>query len=322
MIESRPTIFVTRKLPDNVESRLVRDYSARLNDDDRLMAGDALVAGASGADGILACTTERFSADVISRLSESVRIIATFSVGYNHIDVDAAKDRGIVVTNTPDVLTDATAEVAMLLMLGAARRAYEGERLVREAKWATWSPTFMLGTQLTGKRLGLLGMGRIGQATAQRARGFGMEVHYHNRRRLPSDREQGAEFHENLDEFLTQIDVLSIHCPASDETYHLLDGDRIARLPAGAIVVNTARGEIVDDNALIGALQSGHLRAAGLDVYENEPNLDPRYRTLDNVFLMPHIGSATDETRDAMGFRALDNLDAYFSGEEPGDRVV
>jgi lactate dehydrogenase-like 2-hydroxyacid dehydrogenase len=207
-------------------------------------------------------------------------------------------------------------------MLGAARRASEGELLVRSATWKDWSPSFMVGLQVTGKRFGVVGMGRVGQVTARRARGFGMEIHYHNRRRLDPDAEAGAIYHESLEDLLCCCDVLSLHCPATPASQGLLNAERLALLPPDAIVVNTARGALVDDEALIAALTSGQIAAIGLDVYNNEPNIHPGYRELSNAFLLPHIGSATRETRDAMGFRALDNMDAIFAGKEPGDRVA
>ncbi|MCB1775278.1 MAG: D-glycerate dehydrogenase, partial [Gammaproteobacteria bacterium] len=262
------------------------------------------------------------SADVIERLPATVRAICSFSVGYDHIDLDAARARGIIVTNTPDVLSNATAEVAILLMLGAARRAHEGARMLRTDTWADWSATGQLGIEVTGKRLGIIGMGRVGLVTAKRARGFDMQIHYFNRRRLAPELEAGATFHAQLHELLPHCDFLSIHCPATPETRHLLNAERLALLPDGAVVVNTARGAVVDDDALIAALKSGRLFAAGLDVFNNEPAIDPRYRELDNTFLLPHIGSATRETRDAMGFRALDNLDAIMRGAEPDDRLA
>ena len=220
------------------------------------------------------------------------------------------------------MLSDATAELTMLLMLGAARRASEGERLVRSREWRDWSPSFMVGTQVTGKKLGIIGLGRVGQVTARRARCFEMTIHYHDIRRLPPEHEAGALYHETVEDLLPHCEFLAIHCVATPETRHLLNAERIALLPDGAIVVNAARGSIVDDEALIAALKSGKLTAAGLDAYNDEPNIHPGYRELPNTFLMPHIGSATRETRDAMGFRALDNLDAIFAGREPRDRVV
>ena len=319
----KPSILVTRKLPEAVETRLQKDYSPTLNPTDTLYSSDDIIKMAEGMDGIMPCHTEQFSADVISRLPESVKIIANFSVGYDHVDTAAAKEHNVVVTNTPDVLSDATAELTIMLMLGAARRASEGERLVRSREWKDWSPSFMVGTQVTGKRLGIIGFGRVGQVVARRAaRGLDMEIHYHNRRRVEPELENGAIFHPTVEELMPNCDFLAIHCVATPETKGLLNADRIALLPDGAVITNAARGAVIDDDALIEALKSGKVYAAGLDVYNNEPNIDGRYRELANVFLMPHIGSATKETRDAMGFRALDNLDAYFGGKEPGDRVA
>ncbi|RJR17926.1 MAG: D-glycerate dehydrogenase [Desulfobacteraceae bacterium] len=318
----KPVILVTRKLPEAVEERLLRDYMPRLNPDDHLYSSDELIESASGADAILPCHTERFTAQVIQRLPVSVRIIANYSVGFDHVDVEAARSRGLVVTNTPDVLSDATAEVTIMLMLGAARRAGEGERMVRTGTWRDWSPSFMVGTQMTGKRLGIVGLGRVGRVTARRARGFDMIIHYHNRRRLPPDLEEGAVFHPTPEDLMPHCDFLALHCISSPETYRMLNADRIALLPDGAIVVNASRGTVVDDDALTAALKSGKIAAAGLDVYNGEPVIHPEYRALQNTFLMPHIGSATKETRDAMGFRALENLDAFFAGREPPDRVA
>jgi len=318
----KPTIFVTRRLPDAVTHRLAADYDARLNAHDGVLSADQLVAGADGADALLVTPTDKLTAEVIGRLPKSVRMIATFSVGYEHIDLNAAKARGLPVSNTPDVLTDATADIALLLMLGAARRAYEGERAVRDASWKSWSTTYMLGIHMTGKRLGIFGMGRIGQAVAKRARAFDMQIHYYNRRRLPEQLEHGAVYHGSADEMLPYCDFLSINAPGGPETHHWLNAERISRLPDKAIVVNTSRGPLVDDAALIAALKAGKLFAAGLDVFENEPNIHPGYRDLPNVFLLPHLGSATVETRNAMGFKALDNLDAFFGGRELPDRLV
>jgi len=323
-MSTKPAVFVTRKLPDAVTARLDKSYQAHLNPGDRLLSPAEIVDGAGklGADALLICPTDKMTPELIQALPKSIRAIATFSVGHEHINLDAAKARGIVVTNTPDVLTDATADIALLLLLGAARRASEGEQIVRGDSWNSWGTTYMLGIHMTGKRLGILGMGRIGQAVAKRARGFDMKIHYANRRRLPPEMEQGAVFHANADDMLPHSDFLSVNCPASPETYHFLNAERIAKLPDGAIVVNTARGTIVDDAALIAALKSRKLAAAGLDVYENEPKINPEYRTLANTFLLPHLGSATVETRNGMGFKCLDNLDAFFGNQPPPDRLV
>jgi len=322
-MSGKPVILVGRKLPAAVEARLMRDYEAILNPDDKLYTSEEIIEISERVDAILPCHSEHLSADVIGKLSDRVKAIANFSVGYDHVDIEAAKKRGIIVTNTPDVLSDATAEIAILLMLAAARRASEGDRLVRSAGWKDWSPSFMVGTQVTGKRFGVIGMGRVGQVAARRARGFDMDIHYYNRKKLDPALEQGATFHADVDDLLVHADFLSIHCPATDETRGLLNAERIAKMPEGAIVVNTSRGAVVDDEALIAALKSGKIAAAGLDVFNGEPeNIHPGYRALDNVFLLPHIGSATRETRDGMGFRALDNLDAIFAGKEPKDRVA
>ena len=322
-MSARPVILVTRKLPKAVEARLQRDYEPILNPDDRLYSADELIEFCAKADAILPCHTEKITAELIERLPANNKAIANFSVGVDHCDLEAAKNKGIIVTNTPDVLSDATAEIAMLLMLGAARRASEGERMVRAKQWRDWSPAFMVGRQVTGKRFGVIGMGRVGQVCAKRARCFDMDIHYYNRSRLSPEKEAGATYYESVETLLPNCDVLSIHCPATPETTGLLNADRIALLPDGAIVVNTARGGVVDDDALIAALKSGKVWAAGLDVYNGEPeNIHPDYRTLNNVFLLPHIGSATFDTRDAMGFRALDNLDAIFAGKAPTDRVA
>ncbi|WP_207476194.1 2-hydroxyacid dehydrogenase [Arenibaculum pallidiluteum] len=319
---AKPRLLLSRRLPDAVEARAARDYDAIPNREDVALDGAALAARAAGCDGILVTAGDRLDSAAVAALPESVRILATFSVGTDHIDLAAARARGIRVTNTPDVLTEATAEIALLLMLGAARRAHEGERLIRERAWTGWTPTQLLGVQLTGKRLAVLGMGRIGQAVAHRARAFGMEIHYSNRRRLPPAEEQGAVFHAEAEAMLPLADFLTIHFPLTPETRHWLDARRIALLPDGAIVVNTARGPVIEDAALIAALRSGKLAAAGLDVFTGEPALDPAYPTLPNTFLLPHLGSATIETRNAMGFRALDNLDAFFRGQEPPDAVA
>ncbi|MEN6544321.1 D-glycerate dehydrogenase [Parvibaculum sp.] len=316
-----PRLLVTRKLPADVEARLDRNYDAETNPTDVVLTADELVARAEGKDALLVTPADRLTAGTIARLPASIRVIASFSVGYDHIDVTAAEARGIPVTNTPDVLTDATADIALLLILGAARGAAAGMAAIRENTWKNWAPTGMLSTDIRGKRLGILGMGRIGQAVAHRARAFGMVIHYHNRKRLDAATELGAHFHATADELFAASDVLSIHCASTPETRRLVNARTLALLPQGAIVVNTARGDIVDDEALIVAIKSGKLRAIGLDVYANEPNIDPRYRTLENAFLLPHLGSATIETRNAMGFRALDNLDDFFAGREPRDLV-
>ena len=321
-MQAKPVLLITRRLTDAVQARAARSYETVLNDDDHVFSRDELVKKCQSVDAVLPCHSEIFTAEVIAALPPRLKVIANHSVGVDHVDLAAAKAKGVIVTNTPDVLSDATAEIAMLCMLGAARRGSEGDRMVREGRWDSWSPAFMVGRQVTGKRFGVVGMGRVGQVTAARARGFGMEVHYHNRCRLPPDMEKGAVFHESLNGLLEVSDVLSLHCPATPETKGMMDAAAFARLPKGAIFVNTARGALVDENALIAALRSGRLFAAGLDVFQTEPGGNPSLSSLENVFLLPHIGSATTETRDAMGFRALNNIDAVFAGREPGDRVA
>jgi len=318
----KPKILVTRRLPDAVEARLLRDFDALLNEADTVYDMATIIERAGGCDGLLPCPADTINADAINGLPGSVKIISTFSVGYEHIDLAAAKARGMAVTNTPGVLTEATADLTFLLILATTRRAFEGQDMIRRDTWSGWAPTQLMGSSLQGKRLGILGMGRIGQAVALRARAFGMEIHYHNRNRLDAGIEAEAAFHDTADGLLGVSDILSIHCPLTPATKHFLNRERIARLPNNAVVVNTARGPVVDDGALIEALKSGKLSAAGLDVFEGEPAINPGYRDLNNAYLLPHLGSATVETRNAMGFRALDNLDAFFSGKEPPDRVV
>jgi lactate dehydrogenase-like 2-hydroxyacid dehydrogenase len=314
-------VLVTRRLPESVEDRLRRDYAPRLNPDDRPYGPDELVERSAGASASLACATDAWPAALIERLPDSVRAIATFSAGYEHIDLAAATARGIVVTNTPDVLTEATADLAMLCLLAAARRAFEGEALTRSGQWAGWTPTQLLGLELNGATLGIVGMGRIGQAVARRARAFGMRIHYFGRRRLPPELEQGARFHPTLASLLPHAGFLSLHCPATPETTRMINADTLARLPRGAVLVNTARGALLDDAAVLAALDNGQLFAVGLDVYAGEPNLHPGYRIRRNCFLLPHLGSATVETRTAMGFRCLDNLDAVLAGRSAPDAL-
>ena len=319
---TKPRLVMTRRFRPAVEQRAARDYDVVLNPDDRVLSPQDLVAACQNADAVMACHSELFGADVIRALGPRLKIIANHSVGTDHVDLAAAAAAGITVTNTPDVLSDATAEIAMLCMLGAARRGAEGDALLRSGQWNFWSPDFMVGRQVTGKRFGILGMGRVGQVAAERAHGFGMQVHYHNRRRLPAHLEKGAVFHDSLEGLLSVSDVLSLHCPATPANDGIINARTLAVLPDRAIVVNTARGMLIAEDALVQALRSGRLFAAGLDVFRTEPGGNPALAALPNVFLLPHIGSATEETRDAMGFRALDNLDAFFAGREPSDRVA
>ena len=322
MTDRKPRVLATRHFPPDVEARLAANFDAGLNPDDKLYDGAGLAKAAEGFDGIMCAAGDPLNAETIGKLPASVRMIATFSVGYEHVDVAAAAKRNIVVSNTPDVLTDATADIAMLCLLGAARRAHEGTTMLRTHSWIGWEPTQLMGVHVTGKRLGILGMGRIGQAMADRARAFRMTIHYSNRSRLAPELEKGAIFHANPDDMLPHCDFLSINAPMTATTRKWVNAERIAKLPKGAIVVNTARGGVVDDEALIAALKSGRLAAAGIDVFDGEPKIHQGYYGLQNAFLLPHMGSATVETRNAMGFKALDNLEAFLlRGQTPPDLV-
>jgi lactate dehydrogenase-like 2-hydroxyacid dehydrogenase len=323
----RPTVAVTRRLPDPVEARLRAFADVRQDPDDRPLDADALADALATADVVLCTVTDRIDAAVFADAAQRglrARLLANFGVGVNHIDRDAARAHGVVVTNTPGVLTDDTADVAIALMLMAARRLGEGEREVRAGRWTGWRPTHLLGTTLTGKSLGIVGFGRIGQAVARRAHhGFGMRVRYLN----PSSRDVeaaavGATRCDTLPELLAASDVVSLHCPATPATRHLIDAAALAHARPGAILVNTARGDVVDETALADALRDGRLAAAGLDVHEHEPRVAPALLALENVVLLPHLGSATVETRRAMGDRALDNVEAFLAGREPPDRVA
>jgi lactate dehydrogenase-like 2-hydroxyacid dehydrogenase len=318
----KPAILVTRKLPEAVEARLLRDYDARLNTEDRIIATRELVSLSAAADALLVCPTDDLGAATIDALDARTRCFATYSVGFDHVDVAAARRRDIMVTNTPDVLTEATADAAMLCLLGAARRAYAAQAALREGRWQRWAPTEFRGADLAGRTLGILGAGKIGRAVARRAHGFGLRILYHDPVQVPADHPVPMSFVADLDDLLRQSDILTLHAPGTAQNTRLLDRTRIALLPRGAVVVNTARGNLVDDDALIDALESGQLGGAGLDVFAGEPNLNRRYLAAPNLYLLPHIGSATFGTRDAMGFRALDNLDTFFAGRRPRDSVV
>ncbi|CUH42675.1 2-hydroxyacid dehydrogenase [Ruegeria atlantica] len=318
-MSAKPVLWLPRRLSDAAIDRARRDYDVILNDADTPGTAEEIIAMSAQVDAMMPCHSEHFSADVVSQLDPRLKIIANHSVGVDHCDLPALASRGIVVTNTPDVLSDATAELTMLLMLGAARHAVRGDRLMRTGTWDSWSPSFMVGKQVTGARLGIIGMGRVGRAFAAKARGFDMEIHYFNRTRLPPDQEQGAMYHESVDTLLPVSDYLSLHCPATPETLDLMNARRLAALPDGSILVNSARGAIVDEDALLNAIESDKLAAAGLDCFKIEPGGNPKFAAHENIFMLPHIGSATTKTRDAMGFRALDNLDAFFAGKTPQD---
>ncbi|MDG1067541.1 MAG: D-glycerate dehydrogenase [Sulfitobacter sp.] len=316
---TKPRLWITRRLSDATLERATRDYDVVINHDDQPGTANQLITASAEFDAIIPCHSEHFSADVVAQFSDRLKIVANHSVGVDHCNLPALKGRGIAVTNTPDVLSDATAELAMLLMLGAARHAVAGDKIVRTGAWDSWSPAFMVGKQLTGARLGIIGMGRVGRAFAAKARGFDMEIHYYNRTELPADQAIGAVYHDTVESLLGVADFLSLHCPATPETTNLMNADRLALLPQGAVIVNTARGALVDEDALIAAIETRQVAAAGLDCFKVEPGGNPAFAAYDNIFMLPHIGSATRQTRDAMGFRALDNLDAFFAGQTPRD---
>ena len=304
-------ILITRRLLRSCEDKAKELFDANFNLNDELYSQKKLIEMSTGCDGILSALTDKLDAETINQLPESVKIISNFAVGFGNIDLEAAKKRGIAVTNTPDVLTDATAEIGVLLILGACRRASEGIEKAREGGWV-WSADMLIGKQLTGTRLGILGMGRIGQKIAKIAKSLGMIIHYHNRSKLSEEKEQGATYHDNLNDLMKVSDVLSVCCPASKETINLINKDTLELLPKGAVVTNVARGDIIEDEALIDALERRKVYAVGLDVYKNEPNLNPGYLKHKSAFILPHLGSATKETRTAMANLAIDNIDEFF----------
>ena len=305
-------ILITRKLLRSCEEKAQKIFDANFNLNDELYSQKKLIEMSEGCDGILSALTDKLDANTINQLPDTIKIISNFAVGFGNIDLEAAKNRGIAVTNTPDVLTDATAEIGVLLILGACRRVSEGIELARKGGWA-WSADLLIGKQLTGTRLGILGMGRIGQKIAKVAKSLGMIIHYHNRSKLSDEKEQGATYHDNLKDLLSVSDVLSICCPASKETIDMINKETIEYLPKGAVVTNVARGDIVEDEAMIDALNRRKVYAVGLDVYKNEPNLNPGYLKHPSAFILPHLGSATKETRTAMANLAVDNLEEYFN---------
>jgi len=311
---SKPILVVTSRYPKEVEDRIDRDYDPRRNPDQLPFSQQKLLSAAEGADALFITPADRLDSGFFQNVSPTVKIIVTYSVGFEHIDLEAAARRKIPVAYTPGVNHEATADIAMLLLLGASRRAYKAQELIRTGSWKPLSPDMLLGWQVGGKVLGILGMGRVGQAVARRARGFGMKIHYHDRSELPAEIAGDAVYHKDPSDLLRVSQFLSLHAPETPQTHHFLNSKAISLLPAGAIVVNTARGGLVVDEDLIAALKSGRIAAAGLDVFEGEPRLNPEYISLNNTFLLPHIGSATIETRTAMGMLALDNVDAVLNG--------
>jgi glyoxylate reductase len=321
---SKPIIAVTRKLPPSIETRMMELFGTRLNEDDQPLSAAEIVAKCDGADVLVPTVTDGINAALIAALPDNIRLIANFGVGVDHIDLKAAATRDILVTNTPGVLTDDTADLTIALLLSVPRRLVEGARLAAAGNWAGWTPTFMMGHRVTGKRLGILGMGRIGQAVAQRARGFGISIHYHNRKRLHPEIEEELEatYWESLDQMLAHMDLISVNCPQTPDTHHLLNAERLDKLQTHAVIVNTARGGIIDEVALVARLAAGAIAGAGLDVYENEPAIHPGLLALDNVVLSPHLGSATHEGRIAMGEKVIINIKTFSDGHVPLDRVL
>ena len=304
-------VFVARKLLRSNEKRMSEIWDAKLNFEDKVYSQSELIELSRDCDGILCSMVDKFDAETINKLSDKVKIISNIAVGFGNIDIKAAMNKNIIVTNTPDVLTDATVEIAILILLGAARRATEGRKWVDKKNW-NWSVDFLMGKQLTDSRLGILGMGRIGQALAERAKSFGMKIHYHNRKKLPPNLEKGAIYHESLKSLISVSDFFSINCPTTEETKKIINEETLSYFPNGAVIINSARGDMIDDEAMINALKSGKVFALGLDVYNGEPDIHPQYLQLDNVFILPHLGSATEKTRFAMADLAISNIEEYF----------
>jgi glyoxylate reductase len=324
MVRRKPLVVVTRKLPDAIETRMMELFDTRLNESDTPLTKAALLEAVKTAEILVPTVTDRIDSSVLAHANPELRLIANYGTGVDHIDVEAAYARGITVTNTPGVLTEDTADMTMALILAVSRRLVEGERVARSGDWPGWSPTSMLGHRITGKRLGILGMGRIGSAVARRARGFGLAIHYHNRRRVPEavENELEATYWESLDQMLARMDIISVNCPHTPATFHLLSARRLALLRPTAIVVNTSRGEVIDEAALTRMLRNKQLAGAGLDVFEHEPAINPRLRELDNVVLLPHMGSATIEGRIDMGEKVVINIKTFVDGHRPPDRVL
>jgi glyoxylate reductase len=324
MVRRKPLVVVTRKLPEVIETRMMELFDTRLNDSDTPLTKAGLVDALKTAKILVPTVTDRIDSSVLAHANAELRLIANYGTGVDHIDVEAAYARGITVTNTPGVLTEDTADMTMALILAVSRRLVEGERLARSGAWPGWSPTSMLGHRMTGKRLGILGMGRIGSAVARRARGFGLAIHYHNRRRVPEalEAELDATYWESLDQMLARMDIISVNCPHTPATFHLLSARRLALLRPAAIIVNTSRGEVIDEAALTRMLRNKQLAGAGLDVFEHEPAINPRLRELDNVVLLPHMGSATIEGRVDMGEKVVINIKTFVDGHRPPDRVL
>ena len=323
-MRARPKVIVTRKLPDPIETRMAELFDVTLNLSDTPMDQAALKAAMAKADVLVPTVTDDINADVIAAAGENLKLIANFGAGVNHIDVKAAADRGVAVTNTPGVLTEDTADLTMALLLSVPRRLFEGEKILRAGEWTGWTPTFLMGRRIQGKRLGIIGMGRIGRAVARRAKAFNMAVHYHNRSQLPPEVEDELEatYWSDLDQMLSRMDFISVNCPLTKETHHLLDRERLKKLQPHAVIINTARGEIINEEALADMLEMDRIAGAGLDVFEEEPEINPKLLELDNVVLLPHMGSATVEARTGMGEKVLINIQTFIDGHRPPDRVL
>ena len=324
MSQKKTVVVITRKLPDIVETRMMELFDVRLNLDDEPMKKMDLIEAVKTADVLVPTVTDRIDAKILSQAGKNLSLIANYGTGVDHIDLASARQRGITVTNTPDVLTEDTADMTLALMLAVPRRIAEGERALRSGVWQGWSPTWMLGHRIYGKRLGIIGMGRIGTAVARRAKGFGLSVHYHNRHRVHIDVESELEatYWESLDQMLSRVDIISVNCPHTPATFHLLSARRLKLLQSHAFIVNTSRGEVIDENALTKMLISGDIAGAGLDVFEHEPSVNPKLNKLDNVLLLPHMGSATYEGRIDMGEKVLVNIKTFVDGHNPPDRVI
>ncbi|QYZ70322.1 2-hydroxyacid dehydrogenase [Neotabrizicola shimadae] len=324
MPAQRPSVVVTRRLPEPVETRMKELFNVELRDDDTPMTREDLAAAMARADVLVPTITDRIDAGLIAQAGEKLRLIANYGAGFDHIDVATARSRGILVSNTPGVTTEDTADMAMALILAVTRRIPEGLALVQSGEWAGWAPTALMGGRIAGRRLGILGMGRIGSAVARRARVFGMQVHYHNRRRVRPELEEelDATWWESLDQMIARMDVISVNCPHTPSTYHLLNARRLKLLKPSAVVVNTSRGEVIDENALTRGLRAGEIAGAGLDVYEHGKEINPRLRELPNVVLLPHMGSATVEGRLEMGEKVIINIKTFADGHRPPDQVV
>lgn len=323
-VHGRPRVHVTRRLLPSVEARMRELFEVELNPDDRPMSRAELIAAMRDSDVIVPTVTDRIDAGMIEEAGSRLGLIANFGAGIEHIALSAARARKIIVTNTPGVFTDDTADLAMMLVLSVPRRLGEGSRLVRDGKWTGWAPSAMLGHCIGGKRLGIVGMGRIGQAVAHRARAFGMEVVYHNRHRLPASVENmfGASYEDDLDKLIAESDVLTLHCPAGAGTHHMINAARLATMKPSAYLINTARGDLIDEEALIAALQNGVISGAGLDVFAREPEVDPRLIALPNVITLPHLGSATIEGREHAGEKVIANIRFWVDGHRPPDQVL